>query len=127
MMMMRNRAYVVLAVMTKVNSWSVPGATENANPLSQQSRTSKCSEKEHEACVVDIVNASSLGNGEFLIDIAWTDETAKHHHRLCPEMLGFDAQERTNAEKRGLCRGCSISTDGCNLSNFMSFIPSEQA
>ena len=87
----------------------------------------KCSEKEHEAHVMDIVNALSLGNGEFLIAIACIDETAKHCHRLCPETLGFDVQARTNAEKRGLYRGCSISTDGRNLPNFMSFIPSEQA
>ena len=61
----------------------------------------KCAGKEHEIYVKDIVKALSLGNGEFLIAIGWLDDTAKHYHRLCPEVLGFDVTQRTNAEKRG--------------------------
>ena len=87
----------------------------------------KCREKEHESCVMDVVNALSLGNGEFLIAIAWIDETAPHHYRLYPKILGFDVQFRKNSEERGLHRGCSVLADGRNLPNFVSFIPSSQA
>ena len=87
----------------------------------------KCAQKEHERYAMDIANALSLGNGKFLIAIAWLDESAKHYHKLHPEVLGFDVQFRTNSEKRGLYRGCSMSADGRNLPNLLSFIPSVQS
>ena len=75
----------------------------------------------------DIVNALSLGHAEFLIATAWLDEAAKHYHRLRPEILGFDVTFRANAEKRGLCRGVSVFSEGRNLPNFHSSIPSSQS
>ena len=83
--------------------------------------------KDHENCVKDIVHALDVGNGEFLIAVAWIDDVAKHFHRLHPEILGFDVKFRTNAEKRGSYRGCSKTIDLRNLPNFLSFMPCEQA
>ena len=83
--------------------------------------------EDHENHVKDIVHALAIGNGEFLIDVAWIDDLAKHCHRQCPEILGFDLKFRTNAEKRGLHRGCSKTIDLRNLPNFTSFMPCEQA
>jgi len=57
----------------------------------------------------------------------WLDETAKRYHRLYPEILGVDVTFRTNAEKRGLYRGCSKAIDMRNLPNIFAFIPSNQA
>ena len=83
--------------------------------------------EEHKRFVTEIVLGLSLGNGEFLINVMWLDETAKRHHRLYPEVLGVDVTFRTNAEKRGLCRGCSIAIDLRNLPNVCAHAPSNQA
>ena len=55
----------------------------------------------------EIILGLSLGNGKFLINIMWLDETAKRYYCLYPEILGTDATFRTNTEIRGLYCGCS--------------------
>ena len=83
--------------------------------------------EEHKTFVTEIVLGLSLGNGEFLTNVMWLDETAKRYHRLCPEVLGVDVTFRTNAEKRGLHRGCSIAIDLRNVPNVLAHAPSNQA
>ena len=55
--------------------------------------------EEHKRFVIELVLGLSLGNGEFLINVMWLDETAKRYHRLYSEVLGVDITFQTNAEK----------------------------
>ena len=75
----------------------------------------------------EIVLGSSLGNGEFLLNVMWVNKEVKHYHKLHPEILGVDVTHGANSEKRGLHRGCSKSIDLRNLPHVNSFMPSEQA
>ena len=97
---------------------------KNENPIIDDN---KCSKKEHENYVKDVINALSLWNGEFVIAAVSLDEAAKHYHRWCPQILGYDVMFRATNEMSGLYRGVSIYVDGHNLPNFQSFIPSSQS
>ena len=81
----------------------------------------------HEKFAKEVVLGLSLGNGEFLINVMWVDELAKRYHRLYPKVLGADVAFGTNAEKRGLHRGCSKTIDDRNIPNIYCFMPSNQA
>ena len=82
---------------------------------------------DHKRFVKEIILGLSLGNNKFLINAMWIDEKAKRYHCLYPDILGVDVNFRTNAEKRGLLRGCSKAIDNRNLPNIFSFMPSSQA
>jgi hypothetical protein len=46
-----------------------------------------------------------LGDGEFLLAVAWVTEDAKRYHEMYPYVLGFDVIFGTNQEKRPHMRG----------------------
>ena len=59
-------------------------------------------EKEAADQVKNVVQGLGLGNGEFMLAVAWVTEESRLNHKKYPELLGSDETFRTNAEKRPL-------------------------
>lgn len=114
------------------------GSYDKAQQLVQVCRKRKSKEKnmtieeknnlseEHKRFAKEIMSSSSIGNGEFLINVMWLDETTKRYHWLYLEILGIDVGFRTNAERCSLHCRCSKAIDSLNLLNIFSCAPLNQ-
>ena len=76
--------------------------------------------------VENVIKGLSLGNGEFLIVVAWVTAEGRLYHQKFPFLLGGDETFRTNAEKRPLARLCGKSLDNKVLPFVNAFLPSRQ-
>ena len=103
--------------MKKKSSKSLAGKTETElNNINEEARDFiKC-----------VIEGLGLGNGEFLLAVAWVTEEAQHFHSLYPDILGFDVVFGTNTEKRPLMRGTGKSSSNKNLPIINAFLPNEK-
>ena len=76
--------------------------------------------------VKHFVKGSSLGNGKFLLAVAWVTKESKLMHIHCPWLLGGAETFLTNAKKRPLTRLCEMNTNNEILPFVNVFIPSAQ-
>jgi len=54
-------------------------------------------DKEARDFIICVIQGLSLGNGEFLLAVAWVTSEARHFHSLYPDILGCNARRRTCA------------------------------
>mmetsp|Transcript_33105 Transcript_33105/g.75589 ORF Transcript_33105/g.75589 Transcript_33105/m.75589 type:complete len:861 (+) Transcript_33105:270-2852(+) len=76
--------------------------------------------------VKNVVLGLSLGDGEYLIAIAWCTAEQREWHRKFPFVFGNDETFRSNDEDRPLSRLCGLSMNGNLLPFVEAFIPSRQ-
>lgn len=76
--------------------------------------------------IKSVIEGLNLGDGEFLLAVAWVTVDARHFHSMYPDVLGIDVVFGTNTEKRPLIRGTGKSSSNKNLPIINAFLPSEQ-
>ena len=76
--------------------------------------------------VKNVVKGLDLGDGQFLLAVAWVTKESKLNHIKFPWLLGGDETFRTNAEKRPLARLVGMNMNNNILPFANSFIPSQQ-
>jgi hypothetical protein len=76
--------------------------------------------------IKSVIEGLDLGDGEFLLAVAWVTEDAKRYHEMYPYVLGFDVVFGTNQEKRPHMRGTGKSSSNKNLPIINAFLPSQQ-
>ena len=76
--------------------------------------------------VKNVVKGLGLGNGRYLIAIAWTTKEQRKWHMKFPFLLGHDETFRTNAEKRALARLCGKTMNNKIITFVDAFLPSKQ-
>ena len=76
--------------------------------------------------IQSVIEGLDLGNGQFLLAVAWATESAIRFHELYPSIMGVDVVFGTNREKRPHMRGSGKSADNKNLPYFNAFLPSQQ-
>ena len=76
--------------------------------------------------VKNVVKGIGLGNGRYLIAIAWTTKEQQKWHIKFPFLLGHDEKFRTNAEKRALARLCGKTMNNKIITFLDAFLPSKR-
>lgn len=74
-----------------------------------------------------VIEGLDLGNGEFLLAVAWATADGRRFHQMYPDVLGLDVVFGTNTEKRPMMRGVGKSTSNRNLPVVNAYFPSQQA
>jgi hypothetical protein len=76
--------------------------------------------------IQSVIKGLDLGDGQFLLAVAWVTSDAVRYHEMFPSVLGEDVVFGTNQEKRPLMRGTGKSAENKNLPLFNAFLPSQQ-